>query len=271
MRKLKRLVAAVVSVAMLAAVFTGCGDDEDSSAGTATQSEGSSEKSDNSEQKDSSESDSEAKIMNFTPPEKGEEIIVMTIKDRGDIKIKLFPEQASKGVENFVGHAKDGYYDGLIFHRIIKNFMIQGGDPLGTGMGGESIWGDKFDGGTSPDLNHVAGAVAYANSGSTATNGSQFYIVTGETYDKAELTQLEAQGFSWSDEAMTAYENYGGAPWLDGSYTIFGQVFDGLDIVFEIQNTETGAHDKPEKDVVIEKVSVEKYDGEDVKFYMSDY
>ena len=110
----------------------------------------------------------------------------MTIKDYGDIKIKLFPEEAEKGVENFTGLAKDGYYDNLIFHRVINDFMIQGGDPLGNGTGGESIWGDKFDGGTSENLIHTAGAVAYANSGSTSTNGSQFYIVTGTKYGLTE-------------------------------------------------------------------------------------
>lgn len=265
----KRLAALAMSITMIASVFTGCGDDEEPSASLTA--------GDNAESSEANESDessapaSTGNMLNFTPPEKGEEIIVMTIKDHGDIKIKLFPEQASKGVENFATHAKDGYYDGLIFHRIINNFMIQGGDPLGTGMGGESIWGEKFDGGTSPDLNHVAGAVAYANSGSTATNGSQFYIVTGEKYSEAKLSQLEAQGLVLNDDAKKAYTEIGGAPWLDGGYTVFGQVFDGLDIVFELQGVETGDMDRPVNDVVIEKMTVEKYDGEDVRFYLSDY
>lgn len=266
MIKTKKLAALAMSIAMIAAVFTGCGDDEESSSAPAA-----ADNAEISEANESSETASTGKMLNFTPPEKGEEIIVMTVKDYGDIKIKLFPEQASKGVENFTTHAKDGYYDGLIFHRIINNFMIQGGDPLGTGMGGESIWGEKFDGGTSPDLNHVAGAVAYANSGSTATNGSQFYIVTGDKYSEGELAQLEAQGLVLNDDAKKAYTQVGGAPWLDGGYTVFGQVFDGLDIVFELQGVETGANDKPAEDVVIEKMTVEKYDGEDVKFYLTDY
>lgn len=268
MLKFRRLAALVMSLSMLAAVFTGCGDEENSSAAKTDDSKSESGESSNSE----SSSVSAGKVMNFTPPEEGEEIIVMTVKDYGDIKIKLFPEQAEKGVENFTGLANKGYYDGLIFHRVINNFMIQGGDPLGNGTGGESIWGDKFDGGTSADLTHVAGAVAYANSGSTATNGSQFYIVTGEKYDEETLTQLtDYYGISLTDEAKKLYTELGGTPWLDGSYTIFGQVFDGLDIVFDIQSVTTGASDKPEKDIVIEKVSVEKYDGGDVKFYLSDY
>ena len=210
-------------------------------------------------------------IVNFTAPKDGEEVLVMTIKDYGDVKIKLFPDQAEKGVENIKGLAEKNYYDGLIFHRIISDFMIQGGDPLGNGMGGESMWGDKFDGGTSENLIHAAGAVAYANSGSTATNGSQFYIVTGTKPTEEEWEYYAANGKTFSEEAKKIYEEDGGAAYLDGGYTVFGQVYDGLDIIFEIQNVDTDENDKPLKDVVIEKISVEKYDGGDVKFHMSDY
>lgn len=211
-------------------------------------------------------------IVNYTAPEKGEEVLVMTIKDYGDVKIKLFPDEAEKGVENIKGLVEKGYYDGLIFHRIIKNFMIQGGDPLGTGMGGESIWGEKFDGGTSENLIHTAGAVAYANSGSTSTNGSQFYIVTGNTVTDEDFSYYsQSGGYNFTDEAKNIYKENGGAPWLDGGYTIFGQVYEGLDKVFEIQNAETDGNDKPLEDVVIEKITIEKYDGEDIKFHMSDY
>ncbi len=266
MIKLKKIAAAAMSITMLAVMLTGCGDEESSSKSSSS-SEASSESGNSS-----GNSDSSLDIVNFTPPEQGEDIIVMTIKGYGDVKIKLFPEEAEKGVENFKGLADKGYYDGLIFHRVIKDFMIQGGDPLGNGTGGESLWGKKFDGGTSDKLSHVAGAVAYANSGSTSTDGSQFYIVTGQTYDNASLDQLTAgYGISMSDDVKKLYTEIGGAPWLDGGYTIFGQVFDGLDIIFDIQNTATDGNDKPKEDVVIEKISVEKYNGEAVKFYMSDY
>lgn len=201
MFKLKRIAALVMSMAMAAAMLSGCGDKENSSSDKTSGSDG------------NSSSQSSGKLMNFTPPEKGEEIIVMTIKDYGDVKIKLFPEQAQKGVENFTGLAKKGYYDGLIFHRVINNFMIQGGDPEGTGMGGESLWGDKFDGGASPDLTHAAGAVAYANSGGTSTNGSQFYIVTGETYNEDTLSSLtDYYKITLSDEAKKIYTDIGGTP-----------------------------------------------------------
>ncbi len=211
-------------------------------------------------------------IANFTAPEKGETVIIMNIKDYGEVKIKLFPEYADKGVENFVELAKSGYYDGLTFHRVIKDFMIQGGDPLGTGTGGESIWGGKFDGGTDPHLIHAAGAVAYANSGSTATDGSQFYIVTGTVSDEATMDYYEANGYSFSDQAKEIYETVGGAPWLDGDYTVFGQVYEGLDIIFKIQNVSTDtSNNMPMESVIMESVKVGEYDGEEINWYISDY
>lgn len=213
----------------------------------------------------------ESTVVNYIAPEKGEEVIVMTIKDRGDVKIKLFEDEAPKGVENFVGLAEQGYYDGLTFHRVINEFMIQGGDPLGTGTGGESIWGDKFEGGTSEKAIHLRGAVAYANSGATSTNGSQFYIVTGEDITDETLELYAANGYTFSEDVIELYKENGGTPFLDGGYTVFGQVYDGLDIVMEAQTVETDASDKPIEDLIIEKVTVEEYDGEDVKFHMSDY
>lgn len=212
-------------------------------------------------------------VANFTAPADGEQIIVMNIKDYGEVKIKLFPEYASEGVENFVELAKTGYYDGLTFHRVISDFMIQGGDPLGTGTGGESIWGGKFDGGVNPNLVHAAGAVAYANSGSTATNGSQFYIVTGTVYDETSLNDMGAYyGISYSDSAKEIYTTVGGTPWLDGGYTVFGQVFEGLDIIFEIQNVSTDmGNNMPLDSVIMESVTVAEYSGEELRWYISDY
>ncbi len=214
---------------------------------------------------------SESSFINYTAPEKGEEVLVITIKDKGDIKIKLFPDEAEKGVENIKGLAEKGYYDGLIFHRIINNFMIQGGDPLGNGTGGESMWGGDFDGGTSDKLTHVAGAIAYANSGATSTNGSQFYIVTGEKMDDDTVELYAQNGIKVDDSTKEMYTNEGGALYLDGGYTVFGQVYEGLDIVFELQAVETDESDKPVEDVVIEKMTIEEYNGEEVKFLMSDY
>ncbi len=257
-RKIKRIITAVLCFSLFACSLTACGKEVEIStdSGSAI--------TDNLKA---------GEYANFTAPEKGEQIIIMTIKDMGDIKIKLFPDLAPKGVKNFVEHAKEGYYDELIFHRVINQFMIQGGDPQGTGRGGEPVQGITFeDGDASPYLTHVSGAVAYANSGSTATNGSQFYIVTGEKYDDNTLSQMEqAYSKSYSDSFKELYKTLGGTPWLDGNYTIFGQVFDGLDIVYKIQQVETDGSDKPYDAVVIESVKVAEYDGEDLKWYISDY
>lgn len=268
---LKKVLAAILCSVVFTASFTSCGKEikVDDSSDSGSASDSGSEASDSS---DNSES-SNASIANFTAPEDGEQIIIMKIKDKGDVKIKLFPEYAEKGVENFVELAKEGYYDGLTFHRVISDFMIQGGDPLGTGTGGESIWGGKFDGGTDSHLIHASGALAYANSGSTATNGSQFYIVTGSVYGESDLDQLTSYyGITLSDEAKNIYTTVGGTPWLDGSYTVFGQVFDGLDIVYDIQTVATDeGTNKPLEDVIIESVTVGEYDGGELNWYISDY
>ncbi len=125
-------------------------------------------------------------------PQKGDKIATMTT-NMGEIKIKLFPEYAPKAVENFVTHAKEGYYNGLIFHRVIKDFMIQGGDPNGTGMGGESIWGDPFEDEFTPELHNLRGALSMANAG-PGTNGSQFFIVEAPEVSEDMLEQMRKVG-----------------------------------------------------------------------------
>lgn len=204
-------------------------------------------------------------IHNFEMPEPGEKIAVITVKDYGEIKIKLFADAAPKGVENFTGLADMGYYDELIFHRIIPNFMIQGGDPKGNGTGGKSIWGEKFDGGIPEGLYHFSGAVAYANSGSTDTNGSQFYIVNTPEgylqYSCEELMASDPSKYSWPQNVIDMYNEKGGVPFLDGGYTVFGQVFEGLDIVRELGNVETDDNDKPLKQVQMESVKIVEYEG----------
>lgn len=262
---LKRIVAALLCSVITISAFCSCG---------AQKSLSTKDSSKNGASSDASSSD----VANFTAPEKGDKIVTINIKDYGAVKIRLFPEYAEKGVENFLGLAEKNYYDGIIFHRVISNFMIQGGDPTGTGYHGESMWGGKFDGGTDPRLIHCAGAVAYANSGSTATNGSQFYIVTGEIQDDSSLDfTTERYGKKFSDKAKEIYKEVGGAPWLDGGYTVFGQVIDGLDIVFKIQNVEVNYDKtvapeyKPLKDVVIESVEISEYNGEELKWKMTDY
>jgi peptidylprolyl isomerase len=146
--------------------------------------------------------------------------------NQGVIHIQLFPEHAPKTTENFVGLVRQGYYDGIIFHRVITDFMIQGGDPTGTGHGGQSIWGKPFEDECSPELRfNKKGLLAMANAGPN-TNGSQFFITTAL------------------------------APWLDGRHTIFGEVVDGYDVVEKIERTPTGRDDRPVEQQVIGKAIV---------------
>lgn len=146
----------------------------------------------------------------------------------GTIELELFADKTPKTVENFVGLANKGYYNGVIFHRVIDNFMIQGGDPTGTGRGGQSLWGGKFEDEFVPELKHNgAGILSMANAGPN-TNGSQFFITLKET------------------------------PWLDGRHTVFGRVIKGMDVVQAIGKVPTNQQDRPLKDVVMEKVTIEK-------------
>jgi peptidyl-prolyl cis-trans isomerase B (cyclophilin B) len=171
----------------------------------------------------------------------------------GNVKIKLFPEYAPKAVENFVTHSEEGYYDGLIFHRVIKDFMIQGGDPNGDGTGGESIYGAPFEDEFSTNLYNLRGALSMANSGAN-TNGSQFFIVTKKSVDPSMKTEMEKGEFP--KEIIDAYDERGGTPWLDQRHTVFGQVVEGMDIVDKISETSVDAKDKPEEDIIIKDIKV---------------
>ena len=142
--------------------------------------------------------------------------------NHGAIEVELFDDDAPKTVENFVKLARDGFYDGVIFHRVIPDFMIQGGDPTGTGTGGP---GYTFED-EANDRKVVRGALAMANAGPN-TNGSQFFVVTAEA-----------------------------TPWLDGKHTVFGRVTTGMDVVDEISKVDTDAGDKPREAVVIERVEL---------------
>ncbi|MGJ7911381.1 peptidylprolyl isomerase [Neobacillus sp. LXY-1] len=224
---------------------------------------GTSTKQDAAKKKDTQtkteQKEGEGQVANTVYPQLSTEVadnerLVEMDTTMGAIKIKLFPEYAPKAVENFVKHSEEGYYDGLIFHRVIKDFMIQGGDPNGNGTGGESIWGKPFEDEFSRNLFNIRGALSMANSGSN-TNGSQFFIVQSTKLDPSMKSQMEKAGYP--KEAVDAYEN-GGTPWLDGRHTVFGQVIEGMDVVDKIANTPVDPKDKPEKDVKINKIKVLK-------------
>lgn len=181
---------------------------------------------------------------------------VLTIHtNHGDMTIKLFPEEAPKTVANIIGLAKSGYYDGVIFHRIIKDFMVQGGDPTGTGMGGESIYGDSFEDEFTPELYHIRGALSMANAGPN-TNGSQFFIVqnTKLHFSKKELTRG-----GWPEPIAAAYAETGGTPHLDRRHTVFGQIADAasFEVLDKIASVETDFADKPLEPVLILNMEVQ--------------
>ena len=210
-------------------------------------------------------------------PEAGEEYAVM-ITNHGEIHIRLFPEFAPLAVENLIGLARQGYYDELIFHRIIEGFMIQGGCPYGQGFGGTSIWGGDFEDEFTPYLQHIRGALSMANRG-PATNTSQFFIVQNNDIGPFLRSELEAIYESHLDEfigynaqgvAVTYrdvlppdfiqhYLAYGGTPGLNNVHTVFGQVFYGMDVVDAIAAVPVeapGQLDRPFDDVIIETIEI---------------
>ncbi len=190
-------------------------------------------------------------------PKSGEQIAIMKT-NYGEIRIRLFGELVPKTVENFITHAKEGYYNGLIFHRVINDFMIQGGDPTGTGTGGESIWGESFADEFCTALHNLRGALSMANAGPD-TNGSQFFIVQAKSVSDDMLDQLRmADEKYFPTECIEAYENSGGTPWLDYHHSVFGQVYEGMDVVDSIAAVKVDFfQNKPLNDVIIESIEIE--------------
>ncbi len=158
-------------------------------------------------------------------------IVTMKIEDRGEIKIELYPQIAPNTVNNFISLVKKGYYDGLKFHRVIKGFMIQGGDPLGNGTGGPGygIKGEFKKNGHANDITHEPGVISMARSAHNDSAGSQFFLMTSSSAH------------------------------LDGAYAGFGKVVEGMDIVDAIENTKTNFSDKPSDDQIIESVTVDTF------------
>lgn len=274
----KKLMAVTLTLALLAACSGGGDGGQSQGNGPSTEGDAAMTNTDNPQ---------------FAPANGPTAVIKTTM---GDITVQLYPEEAPKAVENFLTHAKNGYYDGIIFHRVINDFMIQGGDPTGTGRGGESIWGSSLEDEFSSKLHNFRGALSMANSG-TNTNGSQFFIVQCSdplTEDIATDTMLQwtVNRFQWQlntspaeeaeqlmaelngkltsfqqdglpqeylDEyqpAIDRYQTVGGTPHLDYKHTVFGQVISGMDVVDAIAAVKTGSGDKPETDVSIVSIQV---------------
>jgi len=182
----------------------------------------------NSDTKNQSTTNVQKETKTMTEAKNDTSTVAVIQTTMGTIEIELFADKAIRTVQNFVGLAEKKYYDGVIFHRVIDNFMIQGGDPTGTGMGGESIWGKPFEDEVKTGLKHSSeGILSMANAGPN-TNGSQFFITLKAT------------------------------TWLDGKHTVFGQVIKGMDVVKNIGKVKTNQSDKPLTNVVMEKVTIEK-------------
>lgn len=192
-------------------------------------------------------------------PNEGDTIAIFHIKNFGDVKVKFFENIAPKAVENFTTHAKEGYYNGVTFHRVINEFMIQGGDPKGNGTGGESIWGKGFEEELSVDALPYRGALCMASAGTgTSSLGSQFYIVQANYRSQME-SYMKNYGLG---NFIEAWKKYGGdlADLVGyGQYTTFGQVIEGMDIVDKIASVKTNTKDKPLEDVVIESIEITTY------------
>ena len=231
----------------------------------------------------------------------GDLIAEFEIEGYGTIKAKLFPEVAPKGVENFVKLAKDGFYDGLTIHRVMKGFMLQGGSLNGDGTGGEAADGGSFDVEINDNMRHFYGALCYANAG--GQNTCQFYIVNnnekqafadhiqvlrdnaaicesykamfeegaeGYIYYEAMRQQYEAMAAeldaSTPDEIKAKYNETGGTPSLDGGYTVFGQVFEGFDVIDSISDVAVkenagGELSEPITTITIKTVKITEYAG----------
>lgn len=222
-------------------------------------------------------------------PAEGEEVAVMHTT-MGDICIRFFPEEAPKAVENFKTLAKNGYYNGVTFHRVIDHFMIQGGDPTATGSGGESCWGEEFGDEFDSSLGNLRGSLSMANAGAN-TNGSQFFIneeglpggtiADGRAYYEANAETIAQYGYTSFEQFMAAqmgllaealtpevinkYDEVGGNYHLDGplrssgGHTVFGQVYSGMDVVDAISQVAVDENDKPLEDVSIVSIELIPY------------
>ncbi|NLJ15893.1 MAG: peptidylprolyl isomerase [Clostridiales bacterium] len=197
--------------------------------------------------------------------EKGDKVAIINVRDFGEMKIKLFPEAAPVGVDNFIRLAESGYYNGKNIHRIYADFMIQAGSANGDGTGGFSADGGTFDVEYHPNARHFYGAISYANSG--GQNTCQFFIVNNKSSVSSESIDSYIDDYNkeniWTDDVRKKYEEVGGAFYLDKDYTVFGQVVEGFDVLDSISAVEVkenpdlnGELSSPVNEIIIESVTI---------------
>ena len=192
--------------------------------------------------------------IQFSQPVSGDKTAVINTSE-GTIKVLLFPEYAPKAVENFILLAQSGYYNGMTFHRVVEDFMIQSGSPDGTSQGGKSIWGLEFEDEFSDNLHHYNGALSMANHGED-TNGSQFFFVTSPIGEISDEDVQEMTDAGWRNEVIDAYKQAGGYSSLDYRYTVFGQIYEGLNVAYKISRAKTDENDKPKENIVVESIEI---------------
>ncbi|MEG1010996.1 MAG: peptidylprolyl isomerase [Ruthenibacterium sp.] len=196
----------------------------------------------------------------FSPLAQGDPIAIIDT-DRGEIRIRLFPQYAPMAVQNFTGLAQQGYFNGVSFHRIVKDFVIQSGDASGTGTGGTTVWnGNAYPVEISDAMHHYTGAVGIAHvTGESAGNASQFYVVQTpkNSVDKTAADTLTSLGMR--KEVVEAYRSIGGAPYLDNLYTVFAQVYEGMEVVDAIGTVKCTESGQPVEPVLIKSVTIATY------------
>ncbi len=275
---MKKFISILLALTFVFSVFTACSNNSAEKANVLEKEDGIVKMSELKQNKTNKKAG-----FQLDKPETGEEIAVVETT-MGTFKIRFFPEEAPKAVYNFKKLALEGYYDGLTFHRIMDNFMIQGGDPTGTGMGGDSIWNEDFEDEFNENLVNVTGSLSMANKGPN-TNSSQFFINYCKTTPDWAYLEMFYEAYKeepqvineyyngcvdlskLSDEVKAMYNELGGNLHLDGAFntagkghTVFGQVFEGLDIVEKISKVETDENNKPLGKVIIKSVTIEKYE-----------
>jgi peptidyl-prolyl cis-trans isomerase B (cyclophilin B) len=202
------------------------------------------------------------KINQLSKPQKGDTIAEIVVQDYGTIYVKLFADGAPKAVENFITHAREGYYNGVSFYRIFEDSILESGDPTGTGNGGVSIWGEDFEDEFNPALQPYYGALCMSNTGPD-TNESRFFIVeANQTYKDELLDQIEQKyNIEFNDTARKNYSSVGGAPWFYRLNTVFGQVYQGYEVLTEISKVKKSDEELgvPAEKVTIEKIKIAEY------------